>query len=333
MVRPERAGPPQGAVPAAARRRCRNDYRQPEPRAGQPCLLPDRRASGQIAAARLRPCRVPPGDRQWRDGRMRTGACEVSGRRAGAATIALIAIGAAGMLSAQGRRAELDGVWILAGNARIDMTLTPAGEAARGRYNYLKDDPAMRCVPASFTRVMHTPSPPIEVRQHAGGVEINYEFMDVHRRVPLTPGLAVKDAPYAVKEHPHLGRSVGRYDGDVLVIDTAGQHAGILDTLGAPGLVQSDQMRTSGAQRSASAPTATARPPPPRITIRSITPIRWWSPSPIRSCPAERSAPGIARLKRPTTTSSFRSRTDLAGIDRLTRYRTLRTRGTMPSEG
>ena len=156
----------------------------------------------------------------------------------------MIAVCAAAVGSAQGRRAELDGVWILAGNARIEMTLTPAGEAARARYNYLKDDPAMRCIPASITRVMHTPSPPIEVRQHAGEVEINYEFMDVHRRVPLTPGLAAKDAPYAVKEHPHLGRSAGRYDGDVLVIDTVGQHAGILDTLGAPGLVQSDQMRT-----------------------------------------------------------------------------------------
>jgi hypothetical protein len=168
----------------------------------------------------------------------------VSGRRAGVIAIALIAVCAAAVGSAQGRRAELDGVWILAGNARIEMTLTPAGEAARARYNYLKDDPAMRCIPASITRVMHTPSPPIEVRQHAGEVEINYEFMDVHRRVPLTPGLAAKDAPYAVKEHPHLGRSAGRYDGDVLVIDTVGQHAGILDTLGAPGLVQSDQMRT-----------------------------------------------------------------------------------------
>jgi len=159
-------------------------------------------------------------------------------------SVALIAVSAAAVLSAQGRRAELDGVWILAGTAKIDMTLTPAGEAARAKYNYLKDDPAMRCIPASITRVMHTPSPPIEVRQRAGEVEINYEFMDVHRRVPLTPGLTAKDAPYAVKEHPHLGRSVGRYDGDVLVIDTVGQHAGILDTLGAPGLVQSDQMRT-----------------------------------------------------------------------------------------
>jgi hypothetical protein len=160
------------------------------------------------------------------------------------ASAVVATIAAASVVSAQGRRAELDGVWILAGNARIEMTLTPAGEAARAKYQYLRDDPAMRCIPATITRVMHTPSPPIEVRQRGGEVQINYEFMDVRRRVPITAGLAAEKAPYAVKEHPHLGRSVGRYDGDVLVIETAGHRAGILDTLGAPGLVQSDQMRT-----------------------------------------------------------------------------------------
>jgi hypothetical protein len=160
------------------------------------------------------------------------------------ALLACVTASAAVATFAQSRRAELDGVWILAGNATIDVTLTPAGEAARARYNYLKDDPAMRCIPATFTRVMHTPSPPIEVRQRGGEVEINYEFMDVHRRVPIKPGLAAGDAPYTVKEHPHLGRSVGRYEGDVLIVDTVDQRAGILDTLGAPGLVQSDQMRT-----------------------------------------------------------------------------------------
>jgi hypothetical protein len=102
----------------------------------------------------------------------------------------------------------------------------------------------MQCVPASFTRVMHTPSPPIEVRQSANEVRINYEFMDIHRRVPVVPGTSPAKAPLTVPEHPHLGRSVARYDGDVLVIDTVGQRAGILDTLGSPGLVQSDQMRT-----------------------------------------------------------------------------------------
>jgi hypothetical protein len=155
----------------------------------------------------------------------------------------------AGLIPAQAhaqanKRSELNGVWILLRSNTENLKLTPEGEKARAAYDYQKDDPDMRCIPASFTRVMHTPSPPIEVRQHPDYVEINYEFMDVKRRVPLKKGLAVKDAPYSVRAHPHLGRSVGRYEGETLVIETAGQRAGVLDTLGVPGLYQSNQMRT-----------------------------------------------------------------------------------------
>jgi hypothetical protein len=142
------------------------------------------------------------------------------------------------------KRSELDGVWILLRSNTETPKLTPAGEKARAAYDFQKDDPDMRCVPASFTRVMHTPSPPIEVRQHSDSVEINYEFMDVRRRVPLKNGLAAKDAPLTVSKHPNLGRSAGKYEGESLVIETVGQRAGVLDTLGVPGLYQSDQMRT-----------------------------------------------------------------------------------------
>jgi hypothetical protein len=159
-------------------------------------------------------------------------------------SVALAMMVAAATTATQGKRTELDGVWILAGSATIEMTLTPAGEAARATYNYLTDDPAMQCIPATITRVMHTPSPPIEVRQRGKEVDINYEFMDVRRRVPITAGLAPASAPFTVAKYPHLGRSVGRYEGDTLVIETVGHRAGILDTLGEPGLVQSDQMRT-----------------------------------------------------------------------------------------
>lgn len=162
----------------------------------------------------------------------------------GAMTLALAVLAMAATSAAQRRRAELDGVWILADSATIEVTLTPAGEAARAKYNYLTDDPGMQCIPATITRVMHTPSPPIEVRQRGNEVEINYEFMDVRRRVPIAPGRAPASAPLTVSKYPHMGRSVGRYDGDVLVIETVGHRAGILDTLGAPGLVQSDQMST-----------------------------------------------------------------------------------------
>jgi hypothetical protein len=157
---------------------------------------------------------------------------------------ALWIVGFAPAYFATGKRAELDGVWIL---LRADIEkpqLTPEGEKKRAAYDFQKDDPDFQCKPASVTRIMHTPSPPIEVRQRQDHVEVNYEFMDVRRRVPLKKGLAAKDAPYAARRYPHLGRSVARYDGENLVIDTVGQQAGVLDTLGVPGLYQSNQIHT-----------------------------------------------------------------------------------------
>jgi hypothetical protein len=145
---------------------------------------------------------------------------------------------------AAGKRADLDGVWILLRAEIGKVQLTPEGEKKRAAYDFQKDDPDFQCKPASITRVMHTPSPPIEVRQHADQLDVNYEFMDVHRRIPLKKGLASKDAPYAVRNYPHLGRSAGQIDGETFVVETTGQRAGVMDTLGVPGLYQSDQIRT-----------------------------------------------------------------------------------------
>ena len=66
---------------------------------------------------------------------------------------------------AAGKRADLDGVWILLRAAVGNLQLTPEGEKKRAAYDFQKDDPDFQCKPASVTRVMHTPSPPIEVRQ------------------------------------------------------------------------------------------------------------------------------------------------------------------------
>jgi len=160
-----------------------------------------------------------------------------------APAVALLIVGVA-LAQTSGKRADLDGVWILLRAQVGTLRLTPDGEKKRAAYDFQKDDPDFQCRPASFTRVMHTPSPPIEVRQRQDYVEVNYEFMDIHRRVPIKQGLAAKDAPYAAREYPHLGRSAGQYDGEALVVETVGQAPGVLDTLGVPGLYQSDQMRT-----------------------------------------------------------------------------------------
>ena len=142
-----------------------------------------------------------------------------------------------------GERADLDGVWLFYG-AQVpeDPGLTPAGREKLEQYDPLRDDTDTICKPVTFTNIMHTPSPPIEIRQRADHVEINYEFMDVHRRVPLQGEVA--NAPYTVADHPHMGRSIGRYEGEELLIDTVDVEAGYLDTLGLAGLPQSAEMRT-----------------------------------------------------------------------------------------
>ena len=148
-----------------------------------------------------------------------------------------------GAVRAAGSRADLDGVWLFySSQVPKDPGLTPAGRAKLEQYDPLRDDDDTDCKPVTFTNIMHTPSPPIEIRQHGDHVEINYEFMDVHRQVPI--GGELERAPYTVADHPHMGRSVGRYEGEELVIDTADVEAGYLDTLGFAGLPQSGEMRT-----------------------------------------------------------------------------------------
>lgn len=160
------------------------------------------------------------------------------------AAIALLASCACATAAlAAGARADLDGVWLFYG-AEIpdDPGLTPAGRQKLEQYDPLRDDADTDCKPVTFTNIMHTPSPPIEIRQHGDHVEINYEFMDVKRRVPLTGELAT--SPYTVAEHPHMGRSLGRYAGEELVVDNVDVEEGYLDTLGFAGLPQSAEMRT-----------------------------------------------------------------------------------------
>ncbi|HSC14656.1 MAG TPA: hypothetical protein VLI71_06035, partial [Gammaproteobacteria bacterium] len=128
----------------------------------------------------------------------------------------LAACALAGAARAAGTRADLDGVWLFYGaEVPEDPGLTPAGREKLEQYDPLRDDADTICKPVTFTSIMHTPSPPIEIRQRGDHVEIDYEFMDVHRRVPLSGALA--SAPYTVADHPHMGRSLGHHEGEELV--------------------------------------------------------------------------------------------------------------------
>ena len=83
------------------------------------------------------------------------------------AAVALLACAAAGAAGAAGTRAYLDGVWLFYG-AQVpdDPGLTAAGREKLEQYDPLRDDTDTDCKPVTFTNIMHTPSPPIEIRLH-----------------------------------------------------------------------------------------------------------------------------------------------------------------------
>ncbi len=135
------------------------------------------------------------------------------------------------VLSVAGAESPLDGVWKLSQLTAEDDNLTEAGEARKAGYDYMSDDPALQCSPASFTRVVFTPQTYMEIRTFDDHVEIDYEFLDVKRSVSLDSTLTTETAAHSVPDHPHLGRSIARFEEDDLVIETAGYEPGFVSTL------------------------------------------------------------------------------------------------------
>jgi hypothetical protein len=133
-------------------------------------------------------------------------------------------------------RAGIFGTWLLAPaapDARRGNTsrpqpmmnfLTPAGEAAVAAYDPFKDDPTFRCDPVAIRRVWGAPGTPLSITREADRVVLRHEWMDVVRVVHLN-----------TREHPadgartSLGHSIGVFEGDTLVIETASYAAGVLN--------------------------------------------------------------------------------------------------------
>ncbi|MDE0004242.1 MAG: hypothetical protein OXQ29_16255 [Rhodospirillaceae bacterium] len=162
------------------------------------------------------------------------------GRRTGLVLVGFVF----GLPVAWADRADLEGTWLQLSAGRPTATLTPVAERAVADYVPLRDDPDLRCQPPSLTNVIGIPDPPWEIRLFDDRVEFDFEYMDVRRRAPLDPDLNVADAPYTVEDHPHMGRSVARFEGDELIIDTSDVGRGYVDTRGpAEGFPQSTGMR------------------------------------------------------------------------------------------
>jgi hypothetical protein len=129
-------------------------------------------------------------------------------------------------------RKDIFGTWLLApipnrqtsGPQPMMQFLTPAGQKAVAAYDPFKDDPTFRCDPVAIRRVWGAPGTPLEVVRLGNDVVLRHEWMDVRRVIHMN-----------MKEHPKreprtsLGHSIGRWEGDTLVIETGNYSAGVLN--------------------------------------------------------------------------------------------------------
>lgn len=128
------------------------------------------------------------------------------------------------------QRDSIYGTWLLAPTAwrsssppNTEMALTPAAIRAVLAYDPLKDDPTYRCEPVAPRRVWFAPGTPMSITRDGDSIFIRHEWMDVVREVRLD-----RDEHPADGERTVLGHSIGRFDDDVLVVETANFRPGVL---------------------------------------------------------------------------------------------------------
>ena len=146
---------------------------------------------------------------------------------------------------------DLSGNWIrsdFAGLGRSDQdapVLTLEGQRRMDGYDFLTDDPAYGCVPASWTRVWSNPNVVVQISQSDDEVRLRYEWMDIDRRIPLLDPAEAGAQRVHMEGIPTLGRSMAWYDGETLVIDSTDYSPGTMTTIAnLAGLPQSRTMHT-----------------------------------------------------------------------------------------
>ena len=128
-------------------------------------------------------------------------------------------------------RTDIFGRWMLApirnrstsGPQPMLEFLTPAGQKATAAYDPFKDDPTFRCDPVAIRRVWGAPGTPLEIARNGADVVLRHEWMDVRRIVHMNAKEHPKDGP-----RTSLGHSIGHFEGDTLVIETASYSEGVL---------------------------------------------------------------------------------------------------------
>jgi hypothetical protein len=118
---------------------------------------------------------------------------------------------------------DLNGIWMMKGfNARYYIQpgqlppFQPGGEARFNAKHAANDDPGGKCLPFGMPRQIFAPNA-MQIIQTPGQVAILYEFEHMFR-VISTLGEPHSKNP----ESTWNGESVGKWEGDTLVIDTVG---------------------------------------------------------------------------------------------------------------
>ena len=130
---------------------------------------------------------------------------------------------------------DLSGIWMLQGRANAgESVLTEKGMEIMAAYDLLEDDPSLKCVPASISRVWANPNVRIGIEQPIGRVLISYEFYDLRRDIPLGDASAMPVRPstrnISGQYFREMGSSYGQYADDRLFISTANHAPGYIRT-------------------------------------------------------------------------------------------------------
>jgi hypothetical protein len=152
-----------------------------------------------------------------------------------------------------GATPDLSGIyWATQYNAKIqvvgggDLPLTAAGKAVYDKNiaglkdGSVTDDARKFCVPDGLPRVLATPYPFEIIQAPPGQITIIYELNHQIRVIRMDKPMA--SAKELINFPSYNGYSVGRFEGDTLVVESAGfNEKTFVDATGAP---HTDEMRT-----------------------------------------------------------------------------------------